>query len=89
MVVIPGEVGGRWSRETKAFLQSVSHGKAQSAPRILKASAQVAWYRRWCNLLACSAAKAVAVSLLEKRGDPGAGGRLPSVHEVLEERREV
>ena len=90
LVVIAGEVGGQWSRETQTFLQCVSHGKAQSAPHILRASAQAAWCRRWCNLLACSAAKAVAVSLLEKRGDPGVGGRLPSVHEVLAEaRREV
>ena len=52
LVVIAGEVGGRWSRETQTFLQCVSHGKAQSAPHILRASAQAAWYRRWCNLLA-------------------------------------
>ena len=76
LVVIAGEVGGRWSPETKAFLQGVAHGKAQAAPRVLRASAQAAWYRRWFSLLACSAAKAVAVSLLERREDPGAGGRL-------------
>ena len=32
---------------TKAFLQSVAHGKAQAAPRILRASAQ-AWYLASC-----------------------------------------
>ena len=90
LVVIAGEVGGRWSRETQAFLQSLAHCKAQGAPRILRASAEVAWYRRWCSLLACSVAKAVAVSLLERRGNPGAAGQLPSVQEVLgDARREV
>ena len=67
LVVIAGEVGGR-SRETQAFLQSLAHCKAQGAPRILRA--EVAWYRRWCSLLACSAAKAVAVSLLESGATP-------------------
>ena len=73
LVVIAGEVGGRWSRETQAFLQSLAHCKAQGAPRILRASAEVAWYRRWCSLLVCSAAKAVAVSLLEAE-QPRCGG---------------
>ena len=90
LVVIDGEVAGRWSRETQAFLPFLVHCKAQGAPRILRASAEVAWHRRWCSLLACSAAKAVAVSLLERRGNPGAAGQLPSVQEVLgDARREV
>ena len=90
LVVIAGEVGGRWSRETQAFLQCLAHGKAQAAPRILRGSAQAAWSRRWSSLLACPSAKAFATSLLEMRGDPGAGGHLPSVHEVLADaRREV
>ena len=68
LVVIAGEVGGRWSRETQAFLQCLAHG----------------------NGIALQHAKAFATSLLEQRGDPGAGGHLPSVHEVLADvRREV
>ena len=81
LVVIAGEVGWRWSRETKTFLQCLAD-KAETAPKILKASVQVAWYRRWSSILTCAAAKAFATSLLERRGDPGAGGRLPSVQEV-------
>ena len=78
-----------WSRETQAFLQSLAHCKAQGAPRILRASTEVAWYRRWC-CWRVQAAKAVAVSLLERRGNPGAAGQLPSVQEVLgDARREV
>ena len=47
----------------------------------------VAWYRRWSSVLMCAAAKAFATFLLEKRGDPGAGGRLPSIQEVLGDAR--
>ena len=75
-----GEVGGRWSREAQGFLQCLAHCKAQGAPR----RAQATWYRRWSSLLACS------VSLLEKRKDSRAAGRLLSVHEVLvDARREL
>ena len=42
LVLIAGEVGGRWSREAQAFLQCLVHGKAHSAPRILRSSAQAA-----------------------------------------------
>ena len=57
MVVIVGEVGGRWSQETKAFLWSLASDKANSAPKLLRGSARAAWYKRWTSLLACSAAK--------------------------------
>ena len=87
MVVIAGEVGGRWSGETQTFVQCLAQHKAKSAPKILQASAQVACYRRWSSLLSCLAAKAFATSLLERRGDPGAGGRVPSAHEVLGDAR--
>ena len=77
-------------RRRKAFLWSLASDKASSAPKLLRGSARAAWYRRWSSLLACSAAKAFATSLLEQRGSPGAGGRLPSVQEVLcDARREV
>ena len=75
LVVIVGEVGGRWSRETQAFLQSLAHCKAQGAPRILRASAEVAWYRSGA---VCWRVRR-PISLLERRGNPGAAGQLPSV----------
>ena len=64
MVVIAGEVGGRWSGETQTFVLCLAQHKAKSAPKILQASAQVAYYRRWSSLMSCSAAKAFATSLL-------------------------
>ena len=53
LVVIAGEVGGRWSREAQIFLQNLAHHKAKSAPKFLRASAQVAHCRRWNSLLSC------------------------------------
>ena len=79
MVVIAGEVGGRWSRETQTLVQCLAPQGTVCDENPL----QVTYYRRWSSLLFCSAAKALAISLLEQRGDPGAGGYVPSVHEVL------
>ena len=42
LVVIAGEVGGRWSQETKAFLWSLASDKANSAPKLLRGSASSA-----------------------------------------------
>ena len=81
MVVIAG--GGRWSEETKDFLWSLACEKSRSEVRVLRGSVRAAWYRRWCCILACSAAKAVVMSLLERRGVPGAGDKPPSSHEVV------
>ena len=86
-VVIAGEVGGKWSQETKDFLWCLACEKSNSSPRLLQGSARVGWYRRWCCLLACSTAKAVACSLVGHRGSPGSGDQVPSAHEVLTEVR--
>ena len=48
---------------------------------------QSAWLRRWGNLLACNAAKAFALSLLDRRPPLGAGGDAASVHEVVRDSR--
>ena len=87
IVVIAGEVGGRWSQETKDFLWCLACEKSKSSPRLLQGSARVGWYRRWCCLLACSTAKAVACSLAGHRGSLGSGDQVPSAHEVLTEAR--
>ena len=54
-------------------------------PRLLQGSVRFGWCRRWCCLLACSTAKAVACSLVGHRGSPGSGDQVPSAHEVLTE----
>ena len=87
LVVIAGEVGGRWSDETKSFLWCLASAKAAAVTGRLFGSARAAWYRRWTCMLACSAAKGFASSLVAVRGSPGAGDQVPSVHEVLADGR--
>ena len=87
LVVIAGEVGGRWSQETKDFLWCLACEKSKSSLRLLQGSVRAGWYRRWCCVLACTTAKAVACSLVGHRGSPGSGDQVPSAHEVLTEAR--
>ena len=67
LVVIVGEVGSRWSEETKTFLWSLACAKATSVPRRMCGSARAAWCRRWTCHLACSSVKAVARTLVGMR----------------------
>ena len=78
LVILAGEVGGRWSPETANFLQALAVAKARDVSNIFQAS--VAWFRRWSNILS---ARAFADSLLEVRGAGGAGGDAPSSHDVV------
>ena len=52
LVVIAGEVGGRWWDETKSFL-CLASAKAAAVTGRLLGSARAAWYRRWTRMLAC------------------------------------
>ena len=78
LVVLAGEVGGRWSEETRDFLNQLARGKVRHEPAILRRRVQLAWRMRWQAILSCSAAKAFAASLLELRGGLGADGTPPS-----------
>ena len=62
LVVLAGEVGGRWSEETQAFLRQLAKAKARSEPVPQQA------------ILACSSARAFASSLLEVRVGGGCDG---------------
>ena len=87
LVILAGEVGGRWPPETAHFLRALAVAKARDVPSILQASVEVAWFRRWSNILSCAAARAFADSLLEVRGAGGAGGNVPSSHDVVRDNR--
>ena len=87
--VLAAEVEGRWSGETAQFLQGLAKARAQSVPWILQERVEAAWIRRWSCILACSAARAFATSLLERRPTPGTGGEVPSVNKVLRDARFV
>ena len=47
LVVLAGEVGGRWCPETRAFLSQLARAKARHEPRILRQRVQQAWRSRW------------------------------------------
>ena len=85
LVVLLAEVGGRWSTETAQFLSGLAKARAQE-PVVLQARAEAAWLRRWSNILACSAARAFALSLLDLRPAPAVED-IPSVDEILRDAR--
>ena len=64
LVVLAGEVGGRWSEETRQFLTLLAKARARCEPRILRRRAKKAWRLRWTGLLCCAASRASAASLL-------------------------
>ena len=82
LVVLAGEVGGRWSGETRSFLSQRAKAKARQMPIVLRRRTEQAWWFRWQALLSCTAAKAFAASLLDMRGGQGADGDAPWAHEV-------
>ena len=87
LVVLAATLGARWSQKTAQFLRGLAHFKSEGTPELLRERVKLAWLRRWQNLLACSGAKALALSLLERRSTVGAGSTPPSVDEVVREAR--
>ena len=80
-----GEVAGRWSEEAASFIRQLA--KARSEPPVLVRRAEQAWRLRWFSMLACTAARAFAGSLLDRRLALGVDGVPPSVHDVVGEAR--
>ena len=78
LVVLAAEVGGRWSAETAQFLTALAKARAQEVPLILQGRAETAWVRRWSAILACTATRAFALSLLDKRPVSGSDAIVPS-----------
>ena len=64
-LVVAGEVGGRWSAETSTFLRLLAAARARSETQVLRKRAEQVWRLRWSTMLACTAARAFAASLLE------------------------
>ena len=65
--------GGRWSRETQAFIAQLARAKACSETQLMGRRVEHAWRLRWSALMACAAARAVASSMLELPGARGSG----------------
>ena len=83
------EVGGRWSREAHTFVRDLALAKARSEPSLLRRRAALAWWARWRSVLAVAAARAFALSLLERRAGTGSDGDLPVAAQVLADARYV
>ena len=83
LVVLASEVGGRWSEESRHFLRQLSKAKARQEPPLLQQRERHAWLFRWGSMLACSGARALALSLLDVRGGQGVDGPPPLSDDVL------
>ena len=86
LVVLAGEIGGRWSSETNTFVRLLAQAKAREEPPILRRRVEQAWRLRWGSLLVCASARAFAASLLDLRSG-GVDGDVPPAHEVVNEFR--
>ena len=88
LVVLAAEVGGRFSAETSQFLRGLASANVRGLPQVLQGRAHAGWVRRWSAMLGCTAARAFAVSLLD-RVPAGVNGPEPSVHEVMRDDRHL
>ena len=52
LVVLAGEVGGRWSAETSTFLRFLAAARARPETPALRKRAEQAWRLRWSTMLA-------------------------------------
>ena len=84
LVVLAAEVGGRWSGDGVTALVKA---RAQEVPLVMQGRAETAWARWWSAVLACTAAGAFSVSLLDRRNVSGTHAEVPSVSEVMRESR--
>ena len=83
LVVLAGEVGGRWSAETMSFLGLLAKARARSETHLKRRRVEQAWRIQWSCMLACAAARAFAASLLEQRVSIGCDGNARVSHEVV------
>ena len=78
LVVLAGEVGGRWSAETMSFLGLLAKARARSETLLLRRRVEQARRIRWGSMLACAAARAFAASLLDQRAPVGSDCNTPA-----------
>ena len=65
------------------FLKQLAKAKARGVPCVLQVRTRQAWQMRWSSLLACSSARAFALSLLDRRAVVGVDGDTPSSSDVV------
>ena len=67
-MVVAVETGGRWSAEAADFIEDLAFARARDATPLLRASAALAWQRRWVRMLGTSCARSFASSLVAPAG---------------------
>ena len=81
--LVSAEVGGRRSEKSVQFLVQLAKAKVRHEPKVMRVIAQCAWMRRWRCMLACAAARAFTLSLLERRAGLGFDGPTPTTSDVV------
>ena len=87
LVVVAGDIGGRWSEETRTFIGLLAKAKSQEVPRVLQKRVELCWWFRWGSLLACASARFFAASLLDLHVSGGVDGSVPRWDEVVHDMR--
>ena len=64
LVVLAGEVAGRWSEETLRFIGLLARGRARNEIKLMRRRVEQAWRLRWWTMFSCDAARAFAASWL-------------------------
>ena len=65
LVVLAGEVSGRWSAETVRFIAALAKHRSKNAPKRLRTSTQLARETRWWGMLAVPAQDSLAATLVD------------------------
>ena len=89
LVVLPLEVGGRWSTATQTFLRALARGRALASPSHSRAALAHALQRRWGQMLTVAANTAFSSSLpeLPATAVPSAGALMPPLVDVVADAR--
>ena len=77
LVVLAGDIGGRWSEETRTFNGLLAKAKSREVPRVLQKRVELSWWFWWGSLLACASARAFAAFLLDLHVSGGVAGGVP------------
>ena len=83
LVVLTGDIDGRFSEETRTFVRLLVRTKTRSIPESLRTRVRRFWKHRWWSISAWIAVKTFASSLLDRRTHPEVDDTSPSDTGVL------
>ena len=91
LVVLAGEVGGRWHEDAVHWIRCLAKHKAKQQHPLLKRSVELAWTDRWWALVGAASQNALAASLLAPCGKKlildDAAGFEPELDSLLDAQR--